>query len=93
MFQEDRVLLVGGNIASLQIPKRRDVTFLQQTLIVLNKNICKNVSLVGLGGDKPSQQIPSLHSPALCYLAPELPAEFLCLGKAVSYIGERTRGQ
>lgn len=84
MFQEDRVLLAGGNISSLQPSRRRDFTFLQQTLIALNKNICKNVSLLGLGGDKPLPQIPSLHSLSLCYLAPELTAIFLCLGNIIN---------
>lgn len=83
MFQKDRVLLAGGNVSSLQPSKRRDFTFLQQTLIVWNKNICKNVSLVGLGGDKPSHQIPSLHSLSLCHLAPEMTAGCLCLGNII----------
>ena len=57
----------------------------------MNKNICKNVNLAGQGRKKPTDQIPFLHSPSLCYLSPELTAMFLSLGKAMSY-GRKDRG-
>lgn len=73
------VLLIGGYISTLQISKKRDFAFLQQTVIELNKNICKS-----LAGGRPSDQIPSLHSASVCCLSPELTILVLCLGKAMS---------
>lgn len=75
-------MFVGRYISTLQILKRRDFTFLQQTQIVWTK-ILQTCSLPDLGREKPPNQIPSLYSP-LCYLMTALTAVFLCLGRAMN---------